>query len=54
MRDIYGSLVIPLSIIVILNVALYSDQDKGFTKAGFVKNLITVLLAVTLIQLYAS
>ena len=36
MRDIYGSLVIPLSIIVILNVALFIlIRTRVLQKAGF-------------------
>ena len=50
MRDIYGSLVIPLSIIVILNVALFIlIRTRVLQRLGLSKNLITVLLAVTLI-----
>jgi len=50
MRDIYESLIIPLSIIVVLNVALFIlVRARVLQRLGLSKNLIAILLAVTLI-----
>ncbi len=50
MRDIYGSLVIPLSIIVVLNIVLFIlIRVRVMQGLSLTKNLIVILLTVTLI-----
>ena len=55
MTDIFGSLIIPLAIILVFNISLFIlIKIKALQRLKLKKNLIILLLAVTLVPLFST